>query len=417
MLIGWATPFNDRSAIGKYSRAVCEQLRERGHQVDIIRIETGPELDMEPLACDLPVVDAAACDPARYDVVAINFGNYLFNHAQALSLLAARDALGIFHDADMRDFDWGLETYLDLRLPRLIGSEHDPELTGADQLIDPQARRLLGALAAMCSGAVVHGPHYRETVASYCPGAVDLIPLCYPDTGTARPASPHSPGRRVAMFGMMTDHKQPRRVLHALAALGCDAGPVELHLAGTCDDDYRELLENLADELGVDRPVFHGHLSDEQLRLLLEGSHAICCLRYPVTEGGSASLATALYSGCPVVISDVASFSLVPDDLAYKVSYGDDPQDLAGALRAIFADTKEAGRRAAAAATWARNRFSPCAYVEALEPLLRASEERAMVVRVARRLVPALTTPDHEPMLPAVQHFAGVLDWMEASQR
>jgi len=415
--IGWATPFNIRSAIGKFSRVVCEELEARGHEVDIIRVETGVELELQALECDLPVVDAADCEVEAYDALFVNFGNHAPYHGQVLALLAERSPLGIFHDMEMRDFEWGLMHRHDISLPHLLGVEEQLAEESLSDLVDSEARPVLATLAAMTCGAVIHGPHYRETIAAFCPGPVEVVPLCFPDTGIARAATRPSPGRRVTIFGVINDNKQPGRVLEALALLRSRLGPVELHLAGAVEDRVRRALSAQAKRLGLKSPIFHGYVSDDVLQDVIENSHAVCCLRYPVTEGGSASLATALFRARPLIISDIASYSMVPDKLAFKVSYGDDPEDLVDALMDIFSNPDEADAKAIKARDWAEDRFSAPAYVDALEPLLRSSGRHASLAKTARHLVPSFTTPSHEPMVVAVNAFAEVLDWMEASQK
>ena len=417
MRIGWATPFNVRSAIGKFSQIVCEELQARGHEIEVIRIESGAELALETIACDLPVVDAAACNVDHYDALIVNFGNHAPYHARSVALLARRTPLGIFHDMEMRDFDWGLMHRHGLHLPLLLGSEKDLADEQLGDMVDPAARPLLATLASMTCGAVIHGPHYRETISAFCPGPVEVIPLCYPDTGIARAAARPGPGHRVTIFGVINEHKQPARVLEALALLRPRLGPVELHLAGAIEDRYRGALIAQAKRLELNSPIFHGYVSDEALQDIIENSNAVCCLRYPVTEGGSASLVTALFRGRPLIISNIASYSMIPDELAHKVTYGEDPTDLAGALMSIFEHPDEAEERAARAREWARDRFSAPAYVDALEPLLFLIGEHLSLSQMARDLIPAVTTPSHEPMLVAVNAFAEVLDWMEASQK
>ena len=417
MRIGWATPFNIRSAVGRFSQVVCEELQARGHEVEVIRIESGAELDLDQIDCDVPVIDAADCNVAAYDTLVANFGNHAPYHAQLLTLLVQRSPIGIFHDMEMRDFQWGLEHRHQLHLPLLVGSEAELAAKDLGDLVDPAARALLAALAAMTCGAVIHGPHYLETISAYCPGPVEVIPLCFPDTGTARGAPPPKPGRRVTIFGVINDYKQPGRVLEALALLRPRLGQVDLHLAGVAEDRVRDSLVGQAKQLGLKSPVFHGYVSEETLQNIIEDSHAVCCLRYPVTEGGSASLVTALFRARPLIISDIASYSMVPDELAFKVSYGDDPHDLAQALSEIFSDPAAADAKAALAREWASDRFSAPAYVDALEPMLRSNESHASLAKIARELVPAVTTPGQEPIITAVHAFAEVLDWMEASKK
>ncbi|MCY7397911.1 MAG: glycosyltransferase family 4 protein [Sphingomonas bacterium] len=417
MRIGWATPFNTRSAIGKFSRAVCNELNARGYDIEIIRVEGGAERELEGLSCDLSVIDAADCEVDDYDELIVNFGNHAHYHAQTLALVAKRSPLGIFHDMEMRDFEWGLMHRHAISMPHLLGVEQELADESPSDLVNSEARPVLATLAAMTCGAVIHGPHYRETIAAFCPGLVDIIPLCFPDTGTARAAVIPSPGRRVTIFGMINDNKQPGRVLEALALLRPRLGPVELHLAGEIEDRVRSALLAQSKRLGLKSPFFHGYVSDDRLQDVIENSHAVCCLRYPVTEGGSASLVTALFRARPLIISDVASYSMVPDRLAFKVSYGEDPHDLAEVLLEIFKNPDAAEARAIKAREWAKERFSAPAYVDALEPLLRSIGQHASLAKTARQLVPSFTTPSHEPMLVGVNAFAEVLDWMEASQK
>ncbi|MBA3669047.1 MAG: glycosyltransferase family 4 protein [Sphingomonas sp.] len=416
MRIGWATPFNVRSAIGKFSLIVCEEFRARGHDIEIIRIESGDELALPVIDTEISVIDAADCAVADYDSLIVNFGNHAPYHAHSVALAAQRAPVGIFHDMEMRDFEWGLVHRHDLQLPHLHGGKQELAARELADMVDPAARLTLATIAAMTCGAVIHGPHYQATVSAYCPGRVEVIPLCFPDTGTTRIAKPPGPGQRVAIFGALNDNKQPRRVLEALALLRPSIGPVDLHLIGSAEDRWRDPLLAQADKLGLKPPIFHGYVSDEKLQNILEDMHAICCLRYPVTEGGSASLVTALYRARPLVISDIASYAIVPDDLAHKVSYGNDPEDVADALMKIFSDPAKADRSAADARDWAGNRFSAETYVDSLEPLLLGIGRDSALAQVARQFVPAVTSPAHEPIMVSVAAVSEILDWMDESQ-
>ena len=416
MRIGWATPFNVRSAIGKFSKMVCEELATRGHEVDIIRIESGPELGLDQIASDLCVLNASNCDVDEYDALVVNFGNHVPYHAQLISLLAQRAPIGVFHDMEMRDFEWGLMDRHGMNFPYLHGVKQEIAATDYSDMVDPDARPVLATLAAMTSGAIIHGPHYRETIAAFCPGTVDVVRLCFPDTGTARKASRPAAKPRVTIFGMINENKQASRVIEALALIRARFGDVELHLAGAAESRIRDALLAQARKLGLKPPIFHGYVSDSVLQDIIESSHAVCCLRYPVTEGGSASLVTALFRARPLVISDVASYSMVPDDLAAKVSYGTDPADLAEALARIFSAPEEAAEKAERARMWADEQYSARTYVDVIEPLLLVLPEREPLTSTARRLIPAVTAPSHDPIPLAIEAFAKVLDWMEECQ-
>ncbi len=416
MNIGWATPFNHRSAIGRFSRFVCDELRKQGHKVTVIRIEYGEALEMEALASDLPVVTAELADVAGFDKLIVNVGNHAPYHAELISLFTQRAPIGIFHDAEMRDFEWGLQHRYGFAIPRLEGSEATDREGSSQDLVALEARPLLGALAAMCSGAVVHGPHYAETVARYCSGPVVTIPLCYPDVSSGDHQDRRTWQHRVAIFGVINSYKQPGRVLRALAKLKHQLGHIELILLGDIEPRFQQELVDQAKTLELQPPAFHGYVSDETLQLLLEGSGAVCCLRYPVTEGGSASLATALYLQRPLIVADVASYSLVPDDSVYKVSYGEDADDLAAALLEIFKAPKVAEERSQRASLWAKKTYSAQSYVESLLPLFSASEPAETLMGLARDLVPAVTSPEGALMKASVETYSEVLTWMMESQ-
>jgi len=417
MRIGWATPFNVRSAIGKFSHVVCQELRTRGHDIEIIRIESGSELKLDAIESDFAVIDAAKFTEDEHDILVVNLGNHAPYHARAVALMAKRTSIGIFHDMEMRDFEWGLLHRHGLTLPRLLGI--DPELAGSglSDMVDREARAVLAALAAMTSGAVIHGPHYLETVSAYCPGPVSVIPLCFPDSGSKRAPLPLRAGRRVTIFGHINDNKQPGRVLEAIALLQPRLGAIDLHLAGAVDDRRRDALIAQAKELGVKKPIFHGYVTDEVLQETIENSHAVCCLRYPVTEGGSASLVTALYRGRPLIVSDIASYSMVPDALVHKVSYGESPLDVAEVLMDIFSNQEQADAKALRAQEWAKDQFSAAAYVDALDPILNSDRSHELLVTTARKLTAAIVTRGQEPPLPSVAAFVSVLDWMEEGRK
>lgn len=416
MRIGWATPFNVRSAIGTFSKVVCDELARRSYDVEAIRIESASELAIEAIDSDYPVVPAAYVDVLSYDLLVINFGNHAPYHAHSLELLSKRSALSIFHDAEMRDFAWGMTNWHGVALPLLPGFELDDDGKTLDPLVHPDAAPLLRTIAGMSCAAIVHGPHYAKTVASSCPGPVEVVPLCFPDTGSRQAAPSKKVNRRVTVFGVINEHKQPRRVMRAVARLGQKGGPVEVNLAGSIEPHFKEELIKEARALKIPSPVFHGYLSDGDLENLLESSQVICALRYPVTEGGSASLITALYRGRPLIVSDVASYSIVPDELVTKVSYGEGIDDLADALETIFNDPAAAEAKARKAREWASDKFSAASYVDALESLLASAIRRSILTDLSRDLASAVQTPGNEPMLEAVKSFGQVLDWMRSSQ-
>lgn len=407
MRILWATPFNVKSAIALFSRGVCAELSQRGFDIQIKRLESGREAALPPLACDLPILAPDAPVPAGIDLVIINYGNHAPYHAGALPLAAAFPALAIFHDAEMRDFAWGMADRHGTIVPLLPGAPAEALYDEHFDLVAPEARPMLQSLSGMAAGAVVHGAHYRPTVSESCPGAVAVIPLYFPDIGAPEPEPRRAGPIRLTIFGVISRYKQPDRLLRAVAMLKRRWGNIEVHLAGDVVEDYRTTLVDLARKLRIADPIFHGHLSDSALSQVLTRSDAICCLRYPVTEGGSASLITALHHGRPLIVSNIASYALVPDELVSKVPYGDDVQSLADALRAILADPKKADARAIEARTWARDNLSASAYVDRLELLISEAMAIVPALEACRQLASTVCYPNGDLMMPAFMDAVG----------
>ncbi|GAA4005788.1 glycosyltransferase [Sphingomonas humi] len=416
MLIGWATPFNYRSAIGKFSLSVANELVERGHEVVILRTETGPELELAPLKSDLQVVSCHEADFSRFDELVMNFGNHAPYHSQCIPVLGERAPFGIFHDAEMKDFAWGLAHRHGLNLPSLPGYDGATETWEEGSLVSPGSAPLLASMAAMCWGAMVHAPHYFGVISDHCPGPVGVASLCYPDPGEKRTlAALAAKPIKVTIFGVITEHKQPGRAMRALAQLVGEFGSIELHLAGAIEDRLKFELNELATGLGIQPPVYHGYLSDEDLQSTIEASSIVLVLRFPVTEGGSASLATALYRGRPIIVADIAAYSMVPDNLVKKVSYGEDPTDLASAMRDILRDPEGAHLTASRATDWAEREFQATRYCDALLEALTQRERFAGLAQLARRSAGALTTSSGEHDVAAVHRFAEAMDWLHSA--
>ena len=403
MRILWVTPFNTRSAIGTYSLEVCEELTGRGHDVQIMRAESGTEAHWPSIPTSIPILGPDALVPADIDLVVINYGNHAPYHAGTLRIAAEWPAIAIFHDAEMRHFEWGMQDRHHTRMPCLMGEDglQNAALLESD-LVDPGSRPILAALAAMASGAIVHGPHYQPTVAAACPGPVEVLPLCFPDIGTIQAEYERTPARRVVIFGIISPYKQPDRLLRAVSDLQAEFGNIEVHLAGAIEEHYRSELTDLAVKLGVAKPVFHGYLSDQDLSAVLAQADAICCLRHPVTEGGSASLITAMYQGRPLIVSNIASYSMVPDNLVHKISYGEEVSDLIVALREIFLNPAHSVKMALQAREWAKVTYSSATYVDRLEIFIAQVIDILPVLQSLRQLASHAICPDGRVMSTAL---------------
>jgi hypothetical protein len=106
MRIAWATPFNHRSSIAQSSLAAAQELRQRGHAVELVRIETGEAGAKATIPTSLPVHPPGTLDAARlrdaFDATVVAMGDNHPFHGRALPIIEAVPSIVVLHDADMR---------------------------------------------------------------------------------------------------------------------------------------------------------------------------------------------------------------------------------------------------------------------------------------------------------------------------
>lgn len=406
MRIAWATPFNERSAIARVSDVVTVEMASRGVVVEILRTETGEARRLPPLTTVVPVRPPGRHRPEAlrrgFDLVVVNLGDYFAFHESALRLMSELPTLAIFHDASFE----GLV-------------EHWTQALGLDavQLADFRRVGAMGQgdrcdlrwLATLALGEVAHSDHYVDVIRQACPGPVAAIPLAFPDPGPAPRRAGQNGDFIVTTIGMINSNKQMDRVIGALGASAELRQRAVYRLVGPIEESQRQRLLGLARTAGIRAPEIFGWVPDARLQELLGEADAICCLRYPITEGGSASLITSLYSGRPTVVADAGAYAEVPDDLVWKVPYGAQPSELTRVLEAIAADPDGAHRRATKARAWAVETYSAKAYVDALLPHMTSCLNWAPVIDAGRGLGTTLSQFGLETGDPAAARIGGIL--------
>ena len=378
MKLVWAGPWNRRSAIATMGSEVVHELVSRGHEVEVLRTEAGPDLDLPPLPAPGEVAAVAEREIGQLayqaDGMIVNIGDHYGFHGGAIPLLLHAAPLLILHDAEMGGFAHGWRQAAGgeaWRVDRLAGHE--------------------GAVAPYCalaSGVVVHSAHYRAVADASCAGPVATIPLCWPPL---EPPPRHAGGRLViTTVGQVNRNKRADEVIRAIGASARLRERVLYVLAGQVEDAERERLLTLARRVGAPAPVFLGWVPDEVLRMVMSGTDVVSCLRYPALEGGSASLILAMFSGHPTLVSDHASYAEVPDGLVLKCPPGHEAAAVLRHLETILDDLAAARAMGEQSRAYALAQHAPAAYVDRLLPALEAATLAQPAVRtsiaIGRRL-------------------------------
>jgi glycosyltransferase involved in cell wall biosynthesis len=430
--IGWATPWNQRSAICSSAAEVAFELAARGHRVTVLRTERGEARDL-PLLRPPPGPIHHLDDLSdttldmQFDVVVAHIGNHLFHHGAAVDRLQGYGMVGIFHDMFLGHLALAWFDSIG-RMPELVPLAR--ELYGEEGMPDSdpfwgdlgdmvRRRPMLEWLARHCTGAVAHAAHYVERLRAACPGPVATIPLAFtvPDL-----PPPPSAGKllTVASVGYANTNKRIDEVILAIGASPILRGRCRLRVIGEASPEQREHLVARAAACQLDPPEFTGWVNDEELRRQLRDVDVISCLRNPVLEGASASAILAMSSGRPTLVTHHGGYADIPADAALHCRPEAEALDTMRHLEWILAHPAEGAAIGARGRAHALRHHTPGAYVDALLPLLEQV--------IANRPPRPLDQPRHQTQArllstlsdfglglddPAVRRMEAVLDSMQ----
>jgi hypothetical protein len=416
--IGWASPWNVRSAIAQSAAEVAFELSRRGHTLTILRTEAGDALTLEARSAPGPVHMLTAYSVSQlrdlFDVVVVHIGDHHGFHGALPPLLKDVDAVGIFHDAFIGNLAYhylgGDEAAIRNLLQQTYGEDIWPAGTPflSDLRDAARHRPMLEWLAAQTVGAVAHAEHYAERLRNNCPGPVVVIPLAF--TMPDLPPKPVPWNRiQIGVVGHANANKRIDQIILAVAASHVLRSCCRIRVIGEATDHERERLARLSEMAQVSLPEFTGWVTDEDLRWHLRDVDVISCLRNPVLEGASASLVLSLLSGRPTLVTNHGSYAELPPDTVMECSPEHEARDVMRHLENLMADPHRGAAMGQRAQSLALRRHSPTSYVDALLPLLEQVVIRRPEQDARRRLVSTLTDFGLPPCDPATGRVEGVL--------
>ena len=421
--IGWAAPWNGRSAIASSAAEVAQELVARGHEVTVLRTESGEAAALPPRPAPGPVLqlDAVGDDTLRhsFDVVAAHIGDHHGYHGAVIPRLQALGVVGIFHDAFIANLFFG-HVHHTGRLDTIQPITR--EIYGRDEIGDTEpfwlemqqmARRrpMLEWLARHCSGAVAHSGHYAEALRRACPGPVAVIPLAF--TVPDLPPPPPAWNRMtLATIGYANANRRIDQLVMAIGASAILRGRCRLRVIGEAAPEERARLGQIASAMGVEPPEFTGWVTDDDLRWRLRDVDAIACLRNPVLEGASASVILALASGRPTLVTNHGSYAEIPADAVLACRPEEEALDAMRHLEWLVAHPAEGAAIGARGRAVALTRHAPAAYADALLPLLEQVVEAKPRREARRHLFSTLGSLGLGPDDPAARRAEEVLAGM-----
>jgi glycosyltransferase involved in cell wall biosynthesis len=408
MRIGVATPFFERSAIGKKSAEIVEVLLREGHEAEILRSEVDRVSFAAPHATAAPVhwlADFPADElRRRYDVLVYQVGdNYLY-HGAILAYLREVPGVTIVHDFYLYD----------LFLGWVAAQGHPPGLHDAVirsfygeealrwgsagrshlELMERVAKAypMTEWVTRFAIGAVAHATFYAERLQRSCPGPVAVIPLAAEPRAGIDEHRPAGSKLRLITVGIANPNKRIGALIEALGGSAELRRAYSYRVVGAAEAEHeRAFRERAAASGGVDFDIT-GYVDDEQLMREFTEADVIACLRYPVLEGASASLIEALLSGRPTLVTDRGCYADVPDGCVLKVRPETEVEDLRRSLSWVAGNPREALEIGARGRQWALANTAPEDYTRKLLGLIERAMEVEPLVRTAGQLGGALSS-------------------------
>jgi glycosyltransferase involved in cell wall biosynthesis len=412
MKIAWFTPFCTRSAIGRYSAVILDELTKEHEVVVFATGLRGRAVSHRP---DLPTVriedrggTLELCESlARFDVVVYNLGDNAPFHGDIHRTLVEYPGVAIVHDVST----WGLfgEALLGARrdvpswLTQLEYSHGAAGRAWGTRLLAGWARPIGSQDGALrynmtrscvrrALGVVVHGEWARGVIAGLVPAPVAHIdfPAFLVPEGPAAAAGPEGGKVRLLTIGAVNANKAPDLVVEALGGSPFLRDRAEYTIAGSLSDapPYIAELRSLVRRHGLGDAVrFIDRPDDALLHRLVSEADVLINLRYPHLGECSGSLQEALFHGKPTVVWGHGYYDEFPESVVCKVLSL--PQ-LVAVLERLVASPEERRLRGARSLEYASERFCTRRYCRSLlsflEGCCRARPACRLVDRLAERL-------------------------------
>ncbi|MEM7674235.1 MAG: hypothetical protein AAF212_12905 [Verrucomicrobiota bacterium] len=154
-----------------------------------------------------------------------------------------------------------------------------------------------------------------------------------------------------------------------------------LNIAGDLNPSLE--IPRKVEELGLGSNVrIHGFLSDEALDELLSRVSLVLNLRYPTRGEASGSLLRAWSCGATVAVSDTGSYSMIPDDVVFKIRPEHETEDLFALWDQVLGNPRIIEEMRVRGFEFLRKNHSIDSYVNAILDIAKTpSQKRAGAVR------------------------------------
>jgi len=377
--LGLITPLPpQRSGIATYAARLVAHLRETFDITVFVECDPAGINPIEGVYVEaLRQLPVHANGGYGFDRLLYFIGNSTF-HVDSLAMLAKHPGAVLLHDCRLTGLFGEVQRLRPDRLPaqsvghklsELYPNRYRPMVTDSPVVIPETAARfgvlMAGVITDTATEVFVHSEYAANLIdldTRHRPEVLFDIPCPTPAAGP-KPRVLAAPV--IATFGMVAPVKCPELLIDALAKLAATVPDAKLVFAGEVDPPYRDVLEERAEELGIEDSVsFTGHVPDQKFKQLQQEAAIAVQLRSVTNGESSAAVSETLAVGLPTVVSKIGSMTELPPDVVVSYDHTTGVVGLADLLGSLLADRQRLTRLSESALQYAaRNSFAAAARI------------------------------------------------------
>lgn len=362
MKIAWFTPFSKKSAIGKYSQIITEELNRHC----TVHLWVPKHDDLLDTSLEVRIISNAT-DPLRelgcYDLCVYNLGDYLDFHRDIFEISQELPGVVILHDFIMHHFFASYyfsykkepDEFIE-EMGRFYGEPGEKaakdSLSGAcvpvwetDEIVKYPffEKAVEGSL-----GVITHSHFLTQKIRRSTPNFAST--LYFPDCFSRNKETPVpdissnliSDGNKLLFLtvGHVNPNKRIDRIVDALGKKPELARNIDYVVIGPYEESsYFKTIKELVAYYDLEDTVrFLGYQPDHVLYEYIRRADVMVNLRFPAMEGASWSLIEQLYMGKPVIVTDNGFYSELSCDGLIKINPFNEQQELTQSLSRLCAD-------------------------------------------------------------------------------
>ena len=361
MRIAWFTPLNKNSAIGKYSVAVTNSLKKY-HQIDIWTIPSKEELDTS-----LNKIKYRSGfykkNLLEYDLIVYNMGNNLFYHKDIYETSKIYPGVIILHDVVMHHFFTGYyflhkkntDLYIE-QMKNTYGSQGKifalKLLNGTNKSLAKIDKKILEfplfePAIEKAYGLITHSSFMMNKIDKVFSAPVAI--LNFPNNFNLghrleknnRPIKKVKEKLILLSVGDINPNKRIDKIIEILGKNNKIAEKVIFNIVGSHNHnkDYLSYMKKMIAKYKLENVVnFLGFINDKELQRHIQSSDVCINLRYPSTEGFSASLIEQMSLGKCTITTNGGSFEDLPENVTLKINIDREINDLDRILMKIISN-------------------------------------------------------------------------------